>query len=113
MDRILPHGSYLLNAGAADEEKLRKTRDTLIDEVKRCEMLGIRLYNFHPGLPVRPNFPSLFGKVSVAGSTVGELTVEQCVQRIAETINLVHEATSSVVLGQWLPILKNEVSEKL
>ena len=45
----MPHGSYLLNAGSVDKEKLEKTRNALVDEVKRCQELGIKLYNFHPG----------------------------------------------------------------
>lgn len=46
---ILPHGSYLLNAGSSDEESLKKTREMLLDEAKRCDKLGIAMYNFHPG----------------------------------------------------------------
>uniref|UniRef100_T1IUQ1 Xylose isomerase-like TIM barrel domain-containing protein n=1 Tax=Strigamia maritima TaxID=126957 RepID=T1IUQ1_STRMM len=46
---ILPHGSYLLNCGAPNEETLLKSRDTLVDELQRCERLGLTLYNFHPG----------------------------------------------------------------
>lgn len=46
---IIPHGSYLLNCGSANEEILKKSRDCLIDELKRCELLGIPMYNFHPG----------------------------------------------------------------
>ena len=47
---VVPHGSYLLNCGSSDDEVLRKTRETLIDELKRCEKLGLPIYNFHPGL---------------------------------------------------------------
>jgi len=46
---VVPHGSYLLNCGSSDEEVLRKTRETLIDELKRCKKLGLPIYNFHPG----------------------------------------------------------------
>ena len=48
---VVPHGSYLLNCGSSDDEVLRKTRETLVDELKRCEKLGLPIYNFHPGLP--------------------------------------------------------------
>jgi len=47
---VVPHGSYLLNCGSSDDEVLRKTRETLVDELKRCEKLGLPIYNFHPGL---------------------------------------------------------------
>ncbi|XP_076373071.1 putative endonuclease 4 isoform X3 [Tachypleus tridentatus] len=76
---ILPHGSYLLNCGAPNEETLRKSREALIDELKRCEMLGIPMFNFHPG------------------STCGEISVESCLEKIAESINLAHSKTSSVI----------------
>ncbi len=46
---ILPHDSYLINLGSPDIEKLKKSRDAFIDEIKRCEELGLELLNFHPG----------------------------------------------------------------
>ncbi len=46
---ILPHDSYLINLGSPDMEKLKKSRDAFIDEIKRCEELGLELLNFHPG----------------------------------------------------------------
>ena len=47
---ILPHGSYLMNSGSPNPETLRKTRETLVDELQRCEKLGLAMYNFHPGV---------------------------------------------------------------
>jgi len=47
---VVPHGSYLLNCGSSDDEVLHKTREALVDELKRCEKLGLPIYNFHPGL---------------------------------------------------------------
>ena len=46
---ILPHGSYLMNLGNPDPEKLAKSRDMFIDELSRCDKLGIHHFNFHPG----------------------------------------------------------------
>lgn len=76
---ILPHGSYLLNCGAPDSEILAKSRATLLDELQRCEKLGLLLYNFHPG------------------STCGEITAEQCMDRIAESINYAHSRTAYAI----------------
>lgn len=76
---ILPHGSYLLNCGSPNSEVLRKTREALTDELQRCEKLGLTLYNFHPG------------------STCNEITVDECLDRIGETINLAHSQTKFVV----------------
>lgn len=76
---ILPHGIYLMNCGSPDEETLSKSRSTLVDELQRCEKLGLCLYNFHPG------------------STCGKITVEESIDRIAESINLAHKETKYVV----------------
>ncbi|ODV79305.1 AP endonuclease [Suhomyces tanzawaensis NRRL Y-17324] len=46
---ILPHGSYLINMGNPDAEKEEKAYGSFVDDLKRCERLGIGLYNFHPG----------------------------------------------------------------
>lgn len=46
---ILPHGQYFINLTNPDPEKAEKSYDSLIDELKRCEQLGIGLYNLHPG----------------------------------------------------------------
>lgn len=46
---VLPHGSYFINMANPDEEKLAKSFDCLLDDLKRCEQLDIGLYNFHPG----------------------------------------------------------------
>lgn len=76
---ILPHGIYLMNCGSPDEETLSKSRSTLVDELQRCEKLGLCLYNFHPG------------------STCGKITVEESIDKIAESINLAHKETKFVV----------------
>ncbi|EMR11211.1 hypothetical protein PNEG_00801 [Pneumocystis murina B123] len=46
---ILPHGSYLVNLASADKEKRDKSYENLIDDLKRCQQLGIGKINFHPG----------------------------------------------------------------
>ncbi|KAJ1606724.1 AP endonuclease-like protein [Cryptosporidium canis] len=75
----IPHGSYLINLGNPDEEKRNKMYLAFEDELKRCDALGIRLYNFHPG------------------STVGQCTKEESIQFISECINKAHEQTQQVV----------------
>lgn len=76
---ILPHGIYLMNCGSPEEETLAKSRATLVDELKRCEKLGLTLYNFHPG------------------STCGKITVDECLDKIAESINQAHKETKYVI----------------
>ena len=46
---VLPHGSYLLNLGSPDPAQREKSLETLVDELERCQVLGIMLFNIHPG----------------------------------------------------------------
>ena len=78
--QIVPHGSYLMNCGSPDETTLEKSRNALLDEVERCEQLGLLYYNFHPG------------------STTGKCSVEESIIRIADSINTVHQETKRVVI---------------
>ncbi|KAI0050856.1 AP endonuclease, partial [Auriscalpium vulgare] len=77
---VLPHGNYLVNLGNPDAEKRRKSYDCFIDELKRCEQLGLELFNFHPG------------------STVGAATVAESIALIADSINRAHEETKGVAV---------------
>lgn len=79
-EHILPHGSYLINLASADPALLIKSYNAFVDELRRCEILGIRLYNFHPG------------------STCGKCPPEESMDRIAEQINKAHTETNSVVV---------------
>uniref|UniRef100_A0A914WJG9 Xylose isomerase-like TIM barrel domain-containing protein n=1 Tax=Plectus sambesii TaxID=2011161 RepID=A0A914WJG9_9BILA len=80
VERIVPHSSYLFNLGSPDKDILEKTRNAMLDEVQRCERLGIKLYNFH------------------SGSTTNKCTVEECLTTVAETINLTLKKTRGVTL---------------
>ena len=46
---VLPHDSYLINLGHPEVEKLEKSREAFIDEIKRCEILELDKLNFHAG----------------------------------------------------------------
>jgi deoxyribonuclease-4 len=77
--QILPHDSYLINLGHPDPEALGKSRASFFDEMKRCELLGLDRLNFHPG------------------SHLNGISVEECLTRIAESINLSHEKSKGVI----------------
>ena len=77
---VLPHDSYLINLGHPEEEKLQKSLDAFIDEVQRCEQLGLDKLNFHPG------------------SHLKKLSEEECLDRIAESMNKTLEVTEGVTL---------------
>lgn len=46
---IVPHGSYLVNLAHTAPDRSKQAYDSFIDDLSRCNQLGIRLYNFHPG----------------------------------------------------------------
>lgn len=75
---ILPHDSYLINLGSPDEEGLEKSRGSFIDEMRRCEELGLTMLNFHPG------------------SHLKKITPEKCMELISESINIALEKTRGV-----------------
>lgn len=76
--QILPHDSYLINLGHPEEELLEKSRTSFLDEMQRCEQLGLDRLNFHPG------------------SHLNAITIEECLNRIAESINIVLDKTKGV-----------------
>lgn len=76
--QILPHDSYLINLGHPVEEALEKSREAFLDEVTRCQQLGLTLLNFHPG------------------SHLHQISEDDCLKRIAESINIVLDKTAGV-----------------
>ena len=75
---ILPHDSYLINLGSPDPVKLRNAREAFIDEMQRVESLGLSLLNFHPG------------------SHLNGITEDECLQLIAESVNMALNTTKNV-----------------
>ena len=75
---ILPHDSYLINLGSPDAEGLEKSRSSFLEEMQRCEQLGLTMLNFHPG------------------SHLKQITPEECMERIAESINMTLDKTKGV-----------------
>ena len=75
---VLPHDSYLINLGHPEAEKLDKSRDAFIDELQRCEQLGLDRLNFHPG------------------SHLKQISEDECLSKISESINIALDKTSGV-----------------
>ena len=46
---VIAHSSYLINMCAVDPAILERSRAAFVDELERCEALGIPYLNFHPG----------------------------------------------------------------
>jgi len=77
--QILPHDSYLINLGHPDADALAKSRAAFVDEMQRCEQLGLVWLNFHPGSHLR------------------EISETECLAKIAESINVAINETENVV----------------
>ncbi len=88
---ILPHDSYLINLGHPEAEKLQKSRNAFIDEMQRCEVLGLELLNFHPG----SHLVKLTKKQKEDAELVWEIE-RRCLDVIAESINIALEKTNGV-----------------
>ena len=76
--QILPHDSYLINLGSPDVDSLEKSRKSFIEEMYRCEQLGLDRLNFHPG------------------SHLKKISEEDCLKIIAESINIALNETKGV-----------------
>lgn len=66
---ILPHNSYLINLGHPEAEARAKSLEAFLDEVHRCELLGLDRLNFHPG------------------SHLKKISEEECLDLIADAMN--------------------------
>lgn len=77
--QVLPHDSYLINLGNPDPAALEKSRKAFLDEMQRCEQLGLDRLNFHPG------------------SHLNQVSEEKCLALIAESINLALDKTRGVI----------------
>lgn len=85
---VLPHDSYLINLGHPELEKLEKSRAAFVDELERCERLGLDRLNFHPGshlVKIGKKAPNREENIAQAE--------EQCLQVIAQSLNIAIEAT--------------------
>lgn len=80
----LPHGSYLVNLAHPDAVRKKQAYDSFVNDLIRCNTLGIRLYNFHPG-------------------NANASTREEGIETIAENINRAHEDPAT---GNVIPVLE-------
>lgn len=76
---ILPHDNFLINLGSPDPQKLRMSRTSFLEEMMRCEQLGLIYLNFHPG------------------SHVNEIDEDKCLDLIAESLNITLDKTTGVM----------------
>lgn len=77
-EKILPHSSYLINLGHPNNELLKKSRTAFINEINRCDELGLYYLNFHPG------------------SHLNLISEIDCLSRISESINIALDQTKNI-----------------
>ncbi|HTK81273.1 MAG TPA: deoxyribonuclease IV [Bacteroidota bacterium] len=71
---VVAHSCYLINLCSTNTGVLEKSREAYLDELKRCEALGIPYFNFHPG----------------AHLGAGE---EEGMKKIIESLDVIHDQT--------------------
>ncbi len=77
--QILPHDSYLINLGHPEQAARQKSKEAFLDEMQRCEQLGLDRLNFHPG------------------SHLNQISEDECLTNITQSINWALRQTSSVI----------------
>ncbi len=82
---VVVHDSYLINLCSQNNELLQKSREAFLDELVRCELLGIKYLNFHPG----------------AHGGAGE---DEGIKLIAESLNHVHSKTQDINVSSMLEV---------
>ena len=79
-EHVLVHDSYLINLGHPREAERKKSLNAFIGEIRRCEALGLKLLNFHPG------------------SHLNEISAQECLDNIAGSLNFAIANTVGVKL---------------
>ena len=87
-EHILPHDGYLINLGHPEMEKLERSRAAFLIEMQRCELLGLKYLNFHPGSHLRL------------------ISEEESLNIIAESINIALDKTNFVI-----PVIENTAGQ--
>ncbi len=79
-EHVLVHDSYLINLGHPREAEREKSINAFVGEIRRCEALGLKLLNFHPG------------------SHLNEISAQVCLDNIAGSLNFAIANTAGVKL---------------
>jgi deoxyribonuclease-4 len=77
-EHVLPHDGYLINLGHPESERREKSRLAFLDELQRCEQLGLKMLNFHPGSHLR------------------EISEEESLKLVADSLNWALEHSENV-----------------
>ena len=78
--QVMPHAGYLINLANPDPVAHEKSMSALLDELRRCRVLGLDKLNLHPGSHLRL------------------ITPKEACERVAKSIDAALEATSGVTV---------------
>jgi len=83
---LIVHGSYLINPAAADVNTLEKSICAMMDEYKRCDLLGVDYLVIHPG--------SHMGQGEAEGLRKISQAINQVLDQVKSSVKLLLETTS-------------------
>jgi deoxyribonuclease IV len=86
---VVTHDSYLINLCSKNKKTLKLSRNAFIDELKRCDQLGIKYLNFHPG----------------SHTGAGE---ENGIKLIAESLNYAHDKAKYVNVSSMIEAMAGQ-----
>lgn len=110
---IVPHGSYLVNLAAKDPDQAKKSYNFFLNDLKRCEALGIKYYNFHPGATNKDPLPDAIGRLaSLLNKALSETsTVVPLLENMAGTETIIGSRFSD--LAQIIALIKPEYQTRI
>ena len=92
-ERVVSHGSYLVNLASPDAALRRKSVALHVSELERCEALGIERCVIHPGAHMgaarKPSEPNLLREQPTPDERAG-------LERIAASLDEAHDAVPSL-----------------
>jgi deoxyribonuclease IV len=98
IDTVIAHDSYLVNLGAPDEALRKKSVKSFIDELERCEALGVPTLVTHPGSHVGAGEEK---GIKTVGRSIDE--AHEACRGFAVNITLEITAGQGTVLGSNFP----------
>lgn len=110
---IVPHGSYLVNLAAKDPDQAKKSYNFFLNDLKRCEALGIKYYNFHPGATNKDPLPDAIGRLAGhLNKALSETsTVVPLLENMAGTESIIGSRFSD--LAQIIALIKPEYQSRI
>ena len=98
---VLPHGSYLVNLAQNDKAKAKQAYDSFLDDLRRCEALGITLYNFQSAIQQSKQYQKYYANpITAPEARIKPLFLKRCLAWRT------HSQRLSLRHLQWYPYLR-------